>query len=149
VTDLFPPHATCWHEVYKSTSECEWAPRTKPLRANVASMQTQKRAANIMRRKRAQEGASEDTFFAGKFIQGDVAYSDDDEFGDSDEDDIEQAEAANGFLTSTERRANEHVQEAFDQCRKLGIIIGGNFRSVGLSTVQRSASVVRSSGAKE
>ena len=111
-------------------------------------MQTEKRAANIMRRKRAQEGASEDTFFAGKFIPDDVAYSDD-EFGDSDEDDIEQAEAANGFLTSTERRANEHIQEAFDQCRKLGIVIGGNFRSVGLSTVQRSASVVRSSGAKE
>ena len=31
VTDLFPPHATCWYEVCRSTSECEWDPKDKAV----------------------------------------------------------------------------------------------------------------------
>lgn len=42
--DLLPFGSSSWHDLYESTVESEWDPRTKPVRANVASMQSAKRA---------------------------------------------------------------------------------------------------------
>ena len=47
--DLLPFESSSWHDLYRNMDESEWDPRTKPMRANVASMQNAKRTANKLR----------------------------------------------------------------------------------------------------
>ncbi|CAN0547487.1 unnamed protein product, partial [Laminaria digitata] len=39
VRDLWPHDSHSWHKIYKEMGDSDWDTRTKPLRANIDSMQ--------------------------------------------------------------------------------------------------------------
>ena len=69
--DLLPVGSSSWHYLHKHMGEHDWDSRVKPVRANIANMQTAKRAANKLRGTSTSEEGGVHSFSAHQFFHTD------------------------------------------------------------------------------
>ena len=99
--------------------DSDWDARTKPLRANIDSMQRAKRSANKLRKQKQNDTNGVDSFSMKQFF-GDVSDSNTDD--EDDERDADDMSTDTIGLSVAEQRANHHAEEALRRCQRVGIV---------------------------